>query len=223
MSEAFERWWESEAFERWWETVGVSLYEQRGPVVLAKGAWDEGAAAMKAKLKAAHAEKISEISLTVLGDPKAQKRHRTYTKDRHGRALPYARQVDPSATDKADFLAQIMQRAPEKPLDGPLKLSVLFEFLRPQSHFGTGRNSGQLKASAPGWHAKRPDLDNCLKLVKDAMNGVFYRDDAQIVGVDAGKLYGEQGKTTITLTSLGKKYRIDGGWMNRSRSGRPAT
>jgi hypothetical protein len=32
----------SEAFERWWES----------PVVLAKGAWDEGAAAMKAKLDA---------------------------------------------------------------------------------------------------------------------------------------------------------------------------
>ncbi|MDR1647770.1 MAG: RusA family crossover junction endodeoxyribonuclease, partial [Zoogloeaceae bacterium] len=39
--------------------------------------------------------------------------------------------------------------------------------------------------------AKRPDLDNVVKSVCDAMNGVVFRDDAQIVRLTAEKIYAE--------------------------------
>jgi hypothetical protein len=41
------------------------------------------------------------ITLTVLGNPKALKRHRTYTHDAQGKPLRFPRKVDASATDKA--------------------------------------------------------------------------------------------------------------------------
>ena len=144
-----------------------------------------------------------EITFTILGDPKAQKRHRTYTKGKGGLPLPFARQVDPSATDKADFLAQCRQHAPEAPLTGPLSLEVGFLFARPKSHYRTGKHAGELKENRPIWHTSRPDADNLVKMCKDAMNGVFYRDDCQVVTVTASKIYSDaQPFTTITLREL---------------------
>jgi len=143
----------------------------------------------------------TEISFRVLGNPKAQKRHRTYTKGKGGKPLPFARQVDPSGTDKSDFLAQVYQFAPEKPMEGPLTLKVWFFFARPASHYGTGKNAGKLKANAPKLHTKKPDTDNLVKLVKDALTGVFYRDDSQIFGLMAFKGYAEGvPRTDVTLS-----------------------
>ena len=36
---------------------------------------------------------------------------------------------------------------------------------------------------------KKPDLDNVVKAVQDALNGVIYKDDAQIVSLHATKKY----------------------------------
>jgi len=38
-------------------------------------------------------------------------------------------------------------------------------------------------------HIKRPDLDNLIKAILDALQGVFYKDDSQIVTVIASKIY----------------------------------
>lgn len=144
-----------------------------------------------------------EITFIVLGDPKAQQRHRTYTKGKGGKPLPFPREVDPSATDKSDFLAQCRQYAPDSPLTGPLSLNVAFLFSRPKSHYRTGRHAGELKDNRPIWHTSKPDADNCLKLVKDAMNRVFYKDDAQIVIVTVSKIYSDaKPSTNVTLREL---------------------
>ena len=41
--------------------------------------------------------------------------------------------------------------------------------------------------------AVRPDLDNYLKLVMDALNGTLWEDDAQIVKIKATKAYAAEG------------------------------
>jgi Holliday junction resolvase RusA-like endonuclease len=40
-------------------------------------------------------------------------------------------------------------------------------------------------------HTSRPDLDNCQKAIEDAMNGIAYVDDVQIVHGVQEKLYAE--------------------------------
>ena len=129
------------------------------------------------------------ITLIVPGLPKAQKRHRTYTRDSRGKPLPFPRKVDPSAEDKANFLLQSRSQAPERPLEGPLKLFVSFQLPRPKSHFRTGKAAGEVRQTAPEEPIGRPDLDNLVKLVKDALAGVFYRNDSQIVYLQACKKY----------------------------------
>jgi Holliday junction resolvase RusA-like endonuclease len=36
---------------------------------------------------------------------------------------------------------------------------------------------------------KKPDASNVLKSVEDAMNGVVYKDDSQIVNIHVSKVY----------------------------------
>ena len=136
------------------------------------------------------------ISFTVYGNPKALQRHRTFIKN--GRRI----NVDPSKADKADFLAQALNHQPEQPITGPIKLTVTFCMPRPKSHYGTGRNADKLKPSAPIQHTKKPDLDNMIKLVKDALNGVFYKDDSQICGIVASKKYSTTPQTIIYIEEI---------------------
>lgn len=133
------------------------------------------------------------INITVLGSPKALKRHRTF---RRGK---FVGTYDPSKNDKADFLQVIQNKAPDKPIEGPVFLVIQFFFDRPKSHYRTGKFAGKLKENAPFWHKSRPDLDNLIKFITDAMNGVFYRDDAQIAKITALKIYGERPLTEILI------------------------
>ncbi len=47
----------------------------------------------------------------------------------------------------------------------------------------------------------RPDADNALKLVQDALNGVLYRDDGAICIATVTKKYSENPRTEVTLIS----------------------
>ena len=50
----------------------------------------------------------------------------------------------------------------------------------------------------------KPDCDNIIKIVLDALNGVAYYDDKQVVCVSCNKYYGEMGYLKITLKELGE-------------------
>lgn len=59
--------------------------------------------------------------------------------------------------------------------------------------------SGQL------YPTKKPDWDNVGKIICDALNGIAYRDDAQIVFAAVSKSYTEgEGCVEVTLTALEK-------------------
>lgn len=60
------------------------------------------------------------------------------------------------------------------PLTGPLWVQLRFVFPRPRSMFWKKRPMPR------DFHAKKPDADNCIKSVLDALNGTLYLDDSQI-------------------------------------------
>lgn len=47
--------------------------------------------------------------------------------------------------------------------------------------------------------SRKPDIDNVLKAVLDALNGVAYKDDAKVVRISANKQYGVQPKLIIEM------------------------
>lgn len=48
------------------------------------------------------------------------------------------------------------------------------------------------KSRKPGRHGSRPDLSNLIKFVEDALNGVLWKDDAQIAYLQSSKWYSDQ-------------------------------
>lgn len=87
--------------------------------------------------------------------------------------------------------------------EGPVSLRVTFTLRRPKSHWGTGRNAGQLKASAPKYHDHQPDADKLARAVLDALTGVAYRDDGQVAALSVVKLWGDHGGARLEVFARG--------------------
>lgn len=136
------------------------------------------------------------IELTILGEPKAQKRHR------HTSVGKFVRQYDPSAADKGDFLSIIQANAPDIPMTGPLRVDITFYFSRPKSHFRTGKNSHLLKENAPIWHVSKPDRDNLDKFVLDSMSKIYWKDDCMVCCGELMKLYSDNPRIEIRISPL---------------------
>ena len=126
---------------------------------------------------------MNDIDFYVPGAPQPLKRHRM---TRRGRVY------DPSADDKKVWMETALSFCPIKPLQGGLEVELEFIMPRPKSHFGTGKNDGKLKPTAPTQHLHTPDLDNLVKFVLDAMNGKFYIDDSQIVSIICSKTFSQE-------------------------------
>lgn len=76
------------------------------------------------------------------------------------------------------------------PYAGAVRVEVIFRFPRPKGHYGTGRNAGKLKPSAPEHHITKPDVDKTLRAILDGLTAAgIYRDDSQVVEVETFKRY----------------------------------
>lgn len=49
---------------------------------------------------------------------------------------------------------------------------------------------------------RKPDIDNVLKAVLDSLNGIAYKDDAQVVSVSGRKVYGHDPKLIIEMKGM---------------------
>lgn len=121
------------------------------------------------------------IAITIPGDPVPK-------------ARPFVRKDGRVFTPKktAVFETAVRMRAMaamkgHKIITGGVKLLVMAYFPIPQSWSLTKRamaTAGKLR------HTKRPDTDNVLKAIKDALNGIVYVDDAQVDDDHCIKKYG---------------------------------
>ena len=84
--------------------------------------------------------------------------------------------------------------------EGPIEIVLNVYFQIPQS-FSKKKQEDLLLHHYP---TKRPDSDNLLKSVCDALNGVAYTDDSQIVMATVNKIWSESSKAEITIRSVSK-------------------
>jgi hypothetical protein len=57
-------------------------------------------------------------------------------------------------------------------LRGPVKITATFVFVRPKSHYRTGKNAGVLRDDAPLFHTNPGDTDKLQRAIGDALSGV---------------------------------------------------
>jgi Holliday junction resolvase RusA-like endonuclease len=95
-----------------------------------------------------------------------------------------------SAMGQVKFYCQRAMGPNAVPIEGPVELSVSAIYLRPKSQ----KNAR--------WKTSRPDADNLSKLLKDALNKVAWRDDAQVVSLHMWKQYGDVAKVVVRIVEL---------------------
>jgi Holliday junction resolvase RusA-like endonuclease len=135
------------------------------------------------------------INFTVDGEPKGKGRPR-FT--RQGRcytpkdtlnyerlvALEYKRQVGNVCFDE----------------NVPLAVTIFAGFQIPK---GTSTAKRQQMLNRELLPTKKPDCDNIIKIVCDALNGVAYYDDKQIVQMNILKCYGAEPYVHIAISEMG--------------------
>lgn len=86
-------------------------------------------------------------------------------------------------------------------LDGPLAVTFYFYRPRPKGHYkGSGELSKAGKESP--YPTSKPDVLKLARAVEDALTGVLWRDDAQIVDERLRKFWGEPARVVITVMPL---------------------
>ncbi|MBK8974123.1 MAG: RusA family crossover junction endodeoxyribonuclease [Hahellaceae bacterium] len=85
------------------------------------------------------------------------------------------------------------------PLASPVKLTVVIALDIPSAWpLWKARSASEGGVAA----TTKPDTDNCLKSIKDALNGVIWFDDAQVVQIEAQKIYSTNPGALITVQFL---------------------
>ena len=140
---------------------------------------------------------MPEIHLIFDGDPVGKQRPKFNT------------QTKVAYTPKKTAIAEREIRAlwreagkPRLPDDAALELLIELYVQRPQSHF---KRNGELTAEGlrhPIPRNKKPDVDNAIKLVMDALNKHAYKDDVQIAKATVVRFWGEWPKTVIAVREL---------------------
>jgi len=121
---------------------------------------------------------MSTVQLTIPGTPVGKGRPRV---TRRGVFTP----------EKTQRFEQVVRAAWRRsgaamaPKDAVVFCSILAFFAPPKSASKRTRD----KLLRMGYHCKRPDADNIVKAVLDALNGLAYPDDSAVQILDARKYY----------------------------------
>lgn len=127
---------------------------------------------------------MTGIAFEVPGTPVAKGRARSTSTGRH-----YTPQKTRDGEGAVSYHAMTAMLAAEdsEPMSGPLSLSFLACIPVPASWSDKKRKAALTSSAMP---ISRPDLDNYCKLIADGINGIVYKDDAQIVHLsDCLKVY----------------------------------
>lgn len=102
--------------------------------------------------------------------------------------------------EKVATIARINWR-PRAPLEGPVELRIQIR----RRMASAIKNSHKKRSEALQGKilpTTKPDLDNYCKGIADALSGIVYRDDAQIVNLTMSKRFSDEEKTTILVQEI---------------------
>lgn len=134
------------------------------------------------------------ISFTVPGAPKGKGRPRFA---RSGNRIVTYTPADTVAYEKLIAAKAKEAMRGEKPMTGGVYLSVKVDYQVPKSWSEKKKIQALTGAIVP---TVKPDVDNILKVVADALNGVVWQDDAQVVWATVKKMYGATPGIEVTVS-----------------------
>jgi Holliday junction resolvase RusA-like endonuclease len=98
-------------------------------------------------------------------------------------------------------------------ISGPVTLQLAFVMPIPASWPKKRREAAARQELMP---LGTPDVDNLCKAVMDALIGIAYQDDTQVVRLVACKLYGSEARTEVWIESVDTQGGRDSGLHQQS-------
>ena len=132
-----------------------------------------------------------EIVFEVPGDPRGKGRPR-FTKTGH----PYTDSETRAYENKIVAYYHKQLGAFRWPDSAFISLQVTAYYPIPKSATKAATAAMREGAMLP---SRKPDIDNVMKIVLDALNGVAYKDDSRVVRVEARKIYSDMPRLEIHM------------------------
>lgn len=139
---------------------------------------------------------VDPVTITVAGDPQGKGRARAF---RRGNFIGH---YTPEKTRTYEGIIRSIAMdamGPRTPIESPVEIDLSIIFAVPASWSQKKRAQALAGEVKP---AKKPDADNVIKAFTDAMNGVVYKDDVQIVRGQFSKSYGPAAMVCATIREV---------------------
>lgn len=138
---------------------------------------------------------MKSVTFTVPGQPKGKQRPKVTVQGNFAHAY-----TPKETTNYENYVKVMFQICKDRVfLEGPIDAEITAYFPVPKS---TSKKNRELMLDGYIKYTKKVDCDNLAKIVLDSLNGIAYKDDAQVYKLLVKKLYGEEPKVVITLTEV---------------------
>ena len=132
------------------------------------------------------------VTLTMPGDPRGKGRPKATARSGHVRMYADSETVSAEHAWRWLFVHECPGFTPHS---GPVAVTVSVGHPIPASWSGKRKARALIGEIRPG----KPDLDNVVKCVVDALNHVAYDDDKRVAWIVAEKHYAESPQTVATI------------------------
>ena len=136
-----------------------------------------------------------EVRFTILGEPKGKGRPRFCRNTGH--AITPKDTVNYETLVHMEYVEQCKEvRFPD---DAMLDMRIKAFYSIPKSK---SKKVKALMLDGTIRPTKKPDMDNVVKIIADALNQVAYRDDTQIVDCQCRKFYSENPRVEVSIRTV---------------------
>lgn len=133
------------------------------------------------------------VTFTLPGHPQGKGRARAF---RRGNFIGHYTPEKTRSYESMLRAAAVDAMAGRLPISEPVEVAVCAFFDIPASWSRKKRDEA---LAGRIWPGKKPDIDNIIKAVVDACNGVIFKDDALIVKGQYAKVYGPAPMVTVEV------------------------
>ena len=140
---------------------------------------------------------MQELNFVIPGSPIGQGRPKFSTINGHPKAYDPEKSRNYKAYVRM-LATQAMKETGFEMIDGPCAVIINAFFEVPKSKSKRFREAALNGTERP---TKKPDADNIVKAIQDALNGLVYKDDAYIVHLTCQKFYSDNPRVEVFVTA----------------------
>lgn len=143
---------------------------------------------------------MNQVKFTVFGEPRGKGRPRFSTQT--SRAFTPKQTVNYETLVHTEYMVQC--KGFRFPDDAMLDLRILAYYSIPKSGSKKVKEQKSTNIIRP---TKKPDMDNVVKMIADALNQVAYKDDTQIVDCQVRKFFSDRPRVEVIIRQIGGEER----------------